>query len=219
MMHSRRLTPPGCRPSFDGDAPETDADLVCVVQAILRSGLAAPGRHDGAAVAAWERFYRTYDPLIRAMVRARPGLRGAVPDAAQEVWCSLIVRLPGLRFNPRRGRFEAWLTAFARHALTDYARKRHARTFASLEPESLERLAAHGPDPAELADRSAPQERVREIFAAVPAESCQILRMRWVEQHSVSEIGRRLSLTPEQVRYRHYRALKRLRTALGRSSR
>jgi hypothetical protein len=46
-------------------------------------------------LAAWERFYRVYDPLIRRFATAFHVPKDSQDDCIQQVWTELVKKLPG----------------------------------------------------------------------------------------------------------------------------
>jgi len=80
---------------------------------------------DGQDTRAWADFYRIYAPLVRNYTR-RLGLPDAdADDATQEV---LLIAHDGLRhggYDPRKGRFRAWLYGVARKRVLMTQRARH----------------------------------------------------------------------------------------------
>ncbi len=57
------------------------------------------------------------------------------------------------------------------------------------------------------------QEQVREMLALVSAEDARLLNLMILHECDATTVGRRLGITPQAVRVRLHRALRRLRTA------
>lgn len=169
---------------------------------------------------AWDRFYRQYDPLVRQMVAVscrRIACTADHEDFVQEVWAEIVAKLPGLTYRPERGRLSSWLAVLTRRKVGRLARRlacscaRHLNTIetseASLPSPDL------GPEDLCLARELCDQmdialARLREQTTAKNFDLfCR--RFRWGQ--SASEIGTALDLTPEEVRYRHYRTTQKWR--------
>jgi len=223
MTESRRQTPqagPHARvPDLGPD------DVIRGAQAYLAAR--AQGDSSVPQAAAWEQFYRDYDPLIRVMVRDRTR-RGAQPaDGIQEVWALLVRRLPGLHYDPRRGPFRAWLRVFVGNALADRARRTpttgdRGRAAGELDQvaDRLDQVADRGPGPCDEYERRRALGLVAvalaELRSRIPERSYDVVRLRRLEGLSVGEVAARLRLTPAQVWARDHRSLRQLRGIMAR---
>lgn len=176
---------------------------------------------DSGLVQAWQEFYRVYDGLIRRFVIAR-GVSGAdVDDCVQEVWMEVVVRLTGFNRPPNRPGLRSWLYTLVRAKASNLFRRK-----SRWSTESLERAKRAGREPSEpSADPAASLEKewqhalletvLDEFQQEVSEINHQVLRMRWIDNRSVNDVASSLSLTPEQVRSRSHRTMKKLRDYLA----
>jgi RNA polymerase sigma-70 factor (ECF subfamily) len=77
---------------------------------------------------AWEKFFSTYEPLLRNYARKRNRERGMgwcdsdVDDLVQEIVIKLYRKMPTFRYDPARGKFRVWLWRVTVNAMTDRVR-------------------------------------------------------------------------------------------------
>jgi RNA polymerase sigma factor (sigma-70 family) len=89
---------------------------------------------------AWRDFYESHDPMVRAIVRRCGGSPGDVDDLDQDVWFSLVRRLPKLTVDTNRGSLDAWIASIARRRAARHARGRFMRRNEELTDELVNRL-------------------------------------------------------------------------------
>lgn len=166
-------------------------------------------------VEAWERFYRSYDPLIRRCVAGYPMTEEDRFDCVQEAWTEVIARLGRFRYDPRRGRLRTWLHALARNKAVDVIRRRHRHPVERLSGEAEGSLPGRDPDPAEDYVRRCERDMVRGAICQLSKKihqcSYRVVYLRWIEGRTVPEIAVALGLTPQQVHFRHHRAMRKFR--------
>ncbi len=164
---------------------------------------------------AWDSFFRTHDPIIRAAVGKYHRRRNDVDDVVQEVWKVLIRKLPKLCYDPVRGSLRKWVATVARHTALRQARWLSRHRVEALTPEFADVLPDPEPDPVTLSERRLHREQVRAILAVpiagLPEVSHRIIRLRWIEERSVSEIAVLLGISEDQVWPRLRRGLAKLR--------
>ena len=199
-----------------GAGPDVDLQLLEKTQAYLRS-LRAGGEPGPGARRAWEEFYRRHRPLVRRVVEACRLSAQDAEDCSQEVWAAILHGLNRLAYRAGEGRFCCWVLSVIRNRVIDFVRSER-RERPSLFPD-LERVTCcRELDPVRAYERDENRELVRRVLGRLQVQvstvNYQIVHLRWIEGQTVSEVAARLELTPEQVRYRHYRVKKRLRALL-----
>ena len=176
---------------------------------------------DSVLVNAWDEFYRIYDGLIRRFVCSHGVPRSDVEDCVQEVWGEVVERLAKFERPVDRPGLRSWLYTLVRSKAADLFRKKVRQQADRIEPSepTARGIADSDSDPAALFEKrweSALLESVvEELRTQVSEVNYQILRMRLLEGCDVREVANQLSLTPEQVRYRHHRVMRKLRTRLA----
>ena len=185
-------------------------------QEFLRTAM-AERMPDSMLTAAWDEFYRVYDVLIRRFVIAR-GVRGTdVDDCVQDVWGEVAKRFVDFEITSEAG-LRSWLFTLVRSRATDMFR-RHSRNPTALLGDSLQAgLEPQGrePDPSarydDAWDDAVVQTMVLKLEAEVSELNFEIFRLRSLEGIGVSETADRVGITSDQVRYRHHRAMKKLKS-------
>lgn len=201
---------------FGVEPLRAELELVQTVQVYLafRQGRRLP---DPALAAAWDRFYQRYNPLVvQTILGFAPGTQD-LADCAQHSWLHIIANLSKFRCHHREiGRFHNWLRVLVRRVLLDRARQE--RTTEHLTPTLAANLPGRDEDPAIRQEHDDGLRMIRGILTRVRPQispcGYQILHLRWFEGRPLNEIATLLELSPAQVRFRHHRALRRLRDLL-----
>ncbi len=161
-------------------------------------------------------------PRLLATARGILRDRAEAEDAVQDALVSALRCLPGFE---GRARLSTWLHRLVVNAALMRHRARRRRRETPLEapgpdgrgPEGPQRfLAATPPDgsPQEALEHTAARVAVRTALAGLPAEVGRLVRLRDFDELDVRTVARRLRVSPEAVRMRHYRARKLLRARL-----
>lgn len=199
---------------------EDDAGAVLRrIQAYLER-LRQRGEADPAGAADWDRFVRSYARLLLELARGHHEPGSDRDDGVQELWLTLITRLPGLRYDPGRGDLRGWIAAAARHRLVDRQRSRRDHPMRGLDTTAAERLAGREPDPAAAFERKRLRELVRDALAElrprIAPRDYEAFVLHRLQEQPVREIARRLGMTEGQVWSSHHRTLRKLRPLLAR---
>lgn len=154
---------------------------------------------------AFQDLYRAlYEPVCRYIRRRVPSAADA-EDLVGQVFFRLLESLD--RVDPRRGSVLAYALSMARNALVDHARGR-----AGMVPEEA---AAALPDlvvgPLERLMEEESVERVRSELARLPAETRELLMLRFGDGLRFAEVAQVLGLSEAAVRQRTSRAVRELR--------
>jgi RNA polymerase sigma-70 factor (ECF subfamily) len=134
--------------------------------------------------------------------------RAAAEDVQQEVFLEAWRRGP--QYDPERGTLLAWVMTMARSRAIDYLRKRVP------EPRDPTVIAVmtEGEDATASADAMLETWRMAHLVSRLPSEEAMILRMRFHEDLSQSEIAERTGIALGTVKMRMVQALGRLREML-----
>jgi RNA polymerase sigma-70 factor (ECF subfamily) len=164
-------------------------------------------------VAAWEQFYGTYRPRIRALL-GRTGLQEADrEDCLQDVWQRVVAHLGHLPYDPRRGHLWAWLRTVARNRVVDTIRRRR-HLWVGLNGDKLA-VIDPGSEPAAECERRCEQALVKSVLGdlsgQVSATNFSVFYQRGIEGRTGAEVAAALSLTQEQVRFRYHRVKRKFR--------
>lgn len=132
------------------------------------------------------------------------------------------------RFKPRHeGAFLAWLKTIADNLIRDMQRKKRrerrapshdGRDQGSSWAALVEKIAGDGSTPSVKTQQFDNARRLRVALSALPDEYRRVIERYYLEEQSLDEIARSLGCTKGSVRAMCYRARKRLRELMGRSS-
>jgi RNA polymerase sigma-70 factor (ECF subfamily) len=78
----------------------------------------------------------------------------------------------------------------------------------------IHQTVSDDPDISDVVDQSFALEELRQALMKLPAEMYEVVRLRFIEGMSASEVARELDITDGNVRVIQYRALKKLRSYL-----
>ena len=168
---------------------------------------------------AWDRFFDLYAPRIRAFLTKFRLPEADREDCLQDVWSKVLTRPAALPDDPRRARLWAWLMTVTRNQAVDALRRRRRLT-AEWYDDAFD-IVDEDPGPAASYDRVSTQARVRsvldELSDRAPALSFQVLYLRAIDGRTTAEVADTLSLTPEQVRSRLHRMMRKFRDLFAHS--
>lgn len=151
--------------------------------------------------AAFQTFFDTYFPRVYRF--AVPRLDGDTEAGKEVVQITLIKALRSLAGYRGEAALFSWLCQICRRQIVDYVRanKRHAQNLVALDdsPElraALESIEAPDEDgPAQRYDRQQTRKIVQSVLDRLPARYGDILEWKYIEGHSVEEIGTRLGVS------------------------
>lgn len=130
---------------------------------------------------------------------------------AQDLTSNVFEKAWRTRQNFTGGSSKAWLYRIARTTLVDHWRKKKE----VLDDGSLiYQTVSDDPDISDVVDQSFALEELHRALMKLPAEMYEVVRLRFMEGMSASEVARELDITDGNVRVIQYRALKKLRSYL-----
>jgi RNA polymerase sigma-70 factor (ECF subfamily) len=155
--------------------------------------------------AALDRVYGEYAPTVLGYLINTMGDRGAAEDVHQQVFLEVWQRAP--EYDPDRASVLTWIMTIARSRSIDELRRRRP------EPQD----PAHGVDaeadldPELDPDALVERWRIAHLLSRLRPEEAELLRMRFYEGLSQSEIAERTGIALGTVKTRMVAALRRLR--------
>jgi RNA polymerase sigma-70 factor, ECF subfamily len=164
-----------------------------------------------------EAVLRSLRPAILRYCRARlPGSSHTADDVVQEVCLALVAARPGWRDDAERRDAERPVAAYAfgiaSHKVAD-ALRGAART--AVPVPDLPDMPDDRPGPEETVIAKWEGERVRHVFAQLPARQRRLLLLRVVSGLTAAEAGEVLGMSAAAVRVAQHRALARMRKLLA----
>jgi RNA polymerase sigma-70 factor (ECF subfamily) len=176
----------------------------------LVAGLRA--RHEGAVRVLLER----YRPLFFHCISNFESEASARDDLHQDIVLYVLERLDQGSFDPEKGSLGTWLYRVAWCRCVDIKRKAGARRTPKLTPvgDKIPDRPDAAPGPGELAGSEEIGLLVQRGMALLEEEDRRMLLLRFVDGHTLAEIGAELDLSLEQTKYRLRRATTSLRRVL-----
>jgi RNA polymerase sigma-70 factor (ECF subfamily) len=153
----------------------------------------------------FERLYAAEAKGLFAFLAYRTGDRALAEDLLADAF-ERVLR-SRRRFDPRRGSQKTWLYAIALNVLRDHARRRAA------EDRALERVGdPRAPDPLASVEH---RDELARSMATLSGEEREAIALRFGAELTVPEMAEVLGEALTTVEGRVYRALRKLREALG----
>jgi RNA polymerase sigma factor (sigma-70 family) len=163
-----------------------------------------------------EAFGDLIQPYLASLTRfARMRLRSD-PEAEDIVQQAILSALSHLRQFRGEASFKTWLTTIASNEVSQWRRGRAVAPIRPLE----EGRAANLRDPMDAPDmqfqRRQEMERLYKALTRLPEKYRRMIQLRDLNELSIAETARSLSLTTAAVKTRHHRARKLLLRSFGR---
>jgi RNA polymerase sigma-70 factor (ECF subfamily) len=160
----------------------------------------------GRERAALEAVYEEYAPTVLGYLVNTMGDRGAAEDVHQQVFLEVWQRAPS--YDPDRASILTWIMTIARSRAVDELRRRVPEP---QDPSELGPLARAEHDDPELSpDALVERWRMAHLLSRLRSEEAELLRMRFYEGLSQSEIAGRTDIPLGTVKMRMVGALRRL---------
>ena len=154
---------------------------------------------------ALETVYGEYAPTVLGYLINTIGDRGAAEDVHQQVFLEVWQRAP--TYDPERASVLTWIMTIARSRAVDELRRRRPEPH---DPTDRFELAEDA-DPDRSPDALVERWRIAHLLSRLRPEEAELLRMRFYEGFSQSEITERTEIPLGTVKMRMVAALRRLR--------
>jgi RNA polymerase sigma-70 factor (ECF subfamily) len=142
---------------------------------------------------AWQTWYdECFDGLYAYVCWRCAGLRDLADDVVQETWLTAVRRVR--HFDPERGPFAGWLCGIAANVLRNHLRRR-CRRGPAVVPETA--TAAEAVDAA--LQRREQAEGIAHALAELPPRYEAVLRAKYLDGRSMSDIACDWNETPKAV--------------------
>ena len=159
-------------------------------------------------------LFRRYARMVRGVAHRILRDASEAEDLMQEVF--LFVFRRAVLFDPRLGSARSWLMQVTYHRAFDRRRHLMARHFYSTV--ELDEAIARGEEPPsgitfyeQTMEGTLGRETLGRIREALSPDQQRVLRLHFVEGHTLNEIAALLGQTPGNVRNHYYRAIEKMR--------
>jgi RNA polymerase sigma-70 factor, ECF subfamily len=170
---------------------------------------AAPA--SGEAAEQCRAWYQEHGEAVYNYVR----FHVASPDVAEDVTAETFLRAlrAAERFDAARGTARAWLLTIARNLVNDERRRGRIRQYVPLG--TMRDLICDAPSPEERLLYEESVGRLLDALAGLSPDDREIISLRYASGLDGGEVAQLLGISEANVRTRLWRALKRLRVAVG----
>ncbi len=145
--------------------------------------------------------------------------REEMDDLVQDVWLRIQPKLDD--FYARHGidAVQRWLYRVVHDQAIDYVRKKARHRVRPLSAAFEARLVAREAEPEQVMEARERHELARRLLDQIrthlPEASFRILELVYLDGRSITEVAQEIGLSAREVRYRKYRAIKKMRRLLG----
>jgi RNA polymerase sigma-70 factor (ECF subfamily) len=160
---------------------------------------------------ALDRLYGEYAGTVLAYLINTLGDRGAAEDVHQQVFLEVWQRAP--TYDPKRAGLLTWIMTIARSRAIDELRRRVPEPRDPVHSSTL--AVARDDDPEVSPEAMVERWRVAHLLSHLRPDEARLLRMRFYEGLSQSEIAERTGVPLGTVKMRMVAALERLRDLVG----
>ncbi|MEW1657863.1 RNA polymerase sigma factor [Streptomyces sp. NPDC093707] len=171
---------------------------------------------DRAVDNAYNRLYSLTLPRLTAWLARRESNPHIREELLQEIWFKALRHLYADRYVPRAdGSFLSWLFRIAGSVHIDYLRRCKVRANDHLTADmlTLDR-ACDGMSPEDAAEGRQVAEAVAQLLAALPQGQQDVLKLRFFDGLSTSEVAARLGKREGNIRTLQHRGLSKLAEAI-----
>ncbi len=153
-------------------------------------------------------FYSRHQPKLTSFVKGKIDNPEDVEEIVQDAFWGVLNSLPNFKFNSS---LYTYLVSIAKHEIADYYRKKRIKTVLFSHFPFLETLATKALGPEEEALKKELKEEILKILKRLPSRYQKLLRLKYLEEHSVKEIALKLASSPKAVESALTRARKTFR--------
>jgi RNA polymerase sigma-70 factor (ECF subfamily) len=167
----------------------------------------------GLEAEAFADLYRAHTYAVFNYCLFRVGDRATAEDltadAFERAWRSRS------RYRPDRAAFTTWLFTIARHAVTDWQRRRARRPLLNLNPEQ----PGEAPLPESQFEESEQQGHLRRLVGALAADERELIALKFGAGMTNRQIAELLGKSESAVGSAVYRVMQKLRARLNEQNR
>ena len=148
-------------------------------------------------------LYWRYIPKLRRFFESRIGIKKDAEEVAHDTFLSIIDALPGF---DSRSSLSTWIMAIAKHELVDYYRRKKIKDILFSRFPFLESLVSQALGPQLALEEKQLKQRIVKTLKNLSEGYQEILRLKYIDGLSVSEIAERLEVSYKAAESRLFRA-------------
>jgi len=153
-------------------------------------------------------FYQRFEKRLTNYVQGRINNPNDVEEIVQDTFWGILNSLPNFKFNSS---LYTYLVSIAKHEIADYYRKKRIKTTLFSRFPFLETLASQALTPENRALKNELKEEIIKALERLPARYQKLLRLKYLKEYSIKEIGLKLAFTPKAIESALARARKAFR--------
>lgn len=150
-----------------------------------------------------KKLYERLSPVLFSFILSRLPQKEDAEEILQDTWVSILDSLPLFNF---RSSLVTWAKSIALHEVADFYRKRKIKTIVFSRLPFLENLVSQALGPELAFEEKEVKEEIGKVFSRLSEGYRKILRLKYIEGQTVSEIGKSLHLSFKSVESRLFRA-------------
>ena len=165
---------------------------------------------------AWGEFAALYRPIIMRYAHKRGLGRDDAEDLAQSCLATIAEKIASFEYDPRRGRFRAWLRTIVNNRIQNMLARHCERTAESGElrrPQACER------SPDEIWEQICLEEHLKhaleQVRPQVEPKTFEAFRLVVLEERPVEQVCKLVDMTANQVYVARSRVTQRLRETMA----
>lgn len=168
---------------------------------------------EGAFTILFDRHVGALRTQIRRRLPSNLRRKVSVSDVLQE---TRLVAFQRMLDHPEwpDGAFRAWVFQIVKHKIRDTIRKYEGTAKLGAVEEisrggrpGTSQFSAKGPSPSEAAEKSEMNQRILEVMEELPEQYREVIRLAWLEQRTLREVGERIGRSREVTKKLSARAI------------
>lgn len=150
-------------------------------------------------------FYRRFAPKLSRFIATKIGNPSDAEEILQD---TLYAFLEAIRDFQGKSNIQTFLFSICQHKIIDFYRRKKIRHAVFSQMPQLEALISPLLSPEEELDVTLAKEKIHTVLGRMLPRYRQILILKYLEGHSVSEIAQQLTITFKSVESQLFRARK-----------
>ena len=147
-------------------------------------------------------FYRQFRSRLLSLIEKKVP-PGVAEEILQDTFLSAYMSWPAFS---GRSSFFSWLAGIARHEIADYYRRQKIKEIVFSRLPFLKKIVSRALSPETVYEEKELKEKVKRTFARLSEGYCQILRLRYIDGLTVTELAKKLGISYKATESKLFRA-------------